>query len=179
MIHSTIGDVEKQEAWHIDFDYIFVKLAEDKLQEEAIKSNLDQINPHIAELFSQVISTYQKSKLRLMGLDLAAIRMRDFIEKLWGEFVDMARQKDIDQKLKSRFELKVEHDRRKIGNIISLPGKQTQCCNHLDNLYKFFKKLSPPAKNPEFNDLFLLQELYTEMVLLTNALLSCIKFKEE
>lgn len=109
-------------------------------------------------------------------MDVAAIRMRDFVEKLWGELVDIARRKETSSQLKKRFELRADHDRKKIANLITFPNKHLQCGNHLDNMQKLHQRLSPPAKNPNFDNYLLIKELFTEMVLLTNALLSCIDF---
>ena len=174
IVNTTIGDEEKEESWHKKFDSEFEKLAEENLQKELIISSLSRINPYLADLFSQAIDTYKKADLRFLGLDVAAIRMRDFVEKLWGEFVDIARMKDTSNQLKNRFELRVDNDRKKIANLIALPNKHLQCSNHLDNLQKLHQKLSPPAKDPNFENFLMLKNLYTEMVLLTNALLSCI-----
>jgi len=174
VITNTIDNEEKQDQWFIDFESVFDDLAEGNLQIEAIKSNLSRINPYIAELFNKAIKTYRKTKLKLMGYDLSAIRMRDFVDKFWGELVDLAREKNIEGKMKKRYGFKVENDRKAISKSVSLAGRDKFCCIHLDQLYDLQQDLSPLAKNPNFDDFLLLQKLYKDMVLISNAILSCI-----
>jgi len=174
---AEISDLYKtyqSETWVKTVITTFDELAQNKVRKSNLPIKLEKIDSNLPPLFSAVSDSYEKSKSGIVGLDNAAIRIRDLIEKLWGALVSRAKIKCGSQIGINRLEIKKPKHREKVADCLAAGANTRELLLVLDQLSQLKLDLSKPAKNPMFGDGKLLHDFYTRLILQIDALFGWI-----
>ena len=72
--------------WIEPINDAFTELAKYKAQKADLPPKLDKINVDLGKKFKIALTTIEKSRNGIRGVDQAAIHMRDILEQAWGIF---------------------------------------------------------------------------------------------
>jgi len=175
--HAEISSLYKShptETWAKDSIASFDQLATEKATKSSLLINLGKLDANLPHLFSALVDSYEKSKSGIVGLDNAAIRIRDLIQQLWGTLVSKTKLKCGAQIGNNRLELNKLSHREKVARCISNRDNYNELLIVLNQLSQLHLDLSKPGKDPMFSDRDLLNDFYTRAILQIDALFAWI-----
>ena len=131
---------------------------------------LKDIDPNLPTLFSAAVDSYEKSKSQIVGLDNAAMRIRDLIQQLWGALAAKTQQNCGAQLSVKRLEIKKQAHREVVARCLASSNNAKELLIILDQLFQLTSELSKPAKDPMFNDHNRLDGFFSQVILQIDAL---------
>lgn len=140
---------------------IFDALAQEKAKKAELPVALEKLQPRLGEAFTIAVESIEKSRSKMLGVDQAAIQLRDVIQQVWGGLAERARQKCSGTVGGQRLELKKQAHRIVVANCLATPPENKTLVVVLDNLFKLADEPSGIGKDPLTSDLPTLETLYT------------------
>lgn len=162
------------ETWAKDSLESFDQLANEKATKSSLLIKLGSIDANLPAFFSAAVDSYGKSKSHIVGLDNAAMRIRDLIQQLWGALVARAQQNCGTKIGKNRLALSRSADREKVSLCLANPNNKKELLLVLNQFSELWLDISGPAKDPMFSDQKSLEDFYTRTILQIDALFAWI-----
>jgi hypothetical protein len=140
----------------------FSKLAEERARNSTLPPRLNRINKNLAKKFKVAQQSYDKAKNGIVGIDQAAIQLRDVLEQLWGGLVILIRK--INPRKYNKAELKLNATGKTIA--IDCLAADDIAKKRLTELLAIASKIHNEisdadfGKNPLTRDMERLTELY-------------------
>lgn len=138
------------------------KLAEENAKNKTLPPRLNRINKNLAKQFRIAQQSYDKAKNGILGVDQAAIQLRDVIEQLWGGLVVLIRK--INPRKYSKAELKLNAAGKEIAieYLAADDISKKKLTDLLEKSSKIHDEISKSdfGKNPLTKDMDKLTELY-------------------
>jgi hypothetical protein len=153
----------------------FSKIAEYKAKKSDLPIKLDKINRDLGEKFLFTLTTIEKAKSKITGVDQATLHMRDVLQQSWAGLLELARKKSS-QKLLS-LEFKKPSDRSVIAEILGEDeNKKNKLVLLLENMYILHGDLSKTdlTKNPLSNDVARMNELFDRWIIQIDDLVNIL-----
>jgi hypothetical protein len=132
------------------------------------------VHPDLASEYVLTLSSVDKARQRIIGVDQALIRMRDFIEGLWGGLGLHARRSPIVTDWPSSLKLRNEAHRAQVSSALGGPKRAT-LNRWLDDLSVLHSTLSTPSKDMLSGDTTALDILFTRWALLVHEILVLVR----
>ena len=163
IIHNVVSFTGNNDEWKERAVNPFILLSRKGSQKSIIDKNLDLVNQSLRYLFDQAYDEYNSTRARGVGCDTAALKMRDVVQKLWGELFDATRKNNI-KEANIRGELKSERHRQIVSKTLS-PYSDNDLSTAIEGLFDMHVELSGIAKDPLTNDFRKLEILFSRWML--------------
>lgn len=133
---------------------------------------MGSVRQDLLEMFTSANESVEKSFSGILGVDQAAIRMRDVVEQLWGAMVEHVSRNNEDEV--GRLKLRRESHRKFVAECLSITGTQKSLSALLDDLYALHQDLSPQSKDILADDLNLLKNLHNRWILQIDGIVKIV-----
>ena len=125
-------------------------------QQEYLPARLDKINLKLGKMYLVAYESFIKSQKTILGVDQAAIQMRDVLDQTWGGLLNIAREKNKNKRIEvSALAFRKENDRKELACILTNEiFSNKRLIELLDDAYSLYRKLSDTkfGKNPLIED---------------------------
>lgn len=169
--------------WREPISTAFTDLAEEKARKKYLPESLNKIQPNLGEMFNVVIESVEKAKSEVVGVDQAAVQMRDVIEELWGGIANIAREKGPKYYKKIRLELRKQRSRDIVVECLANDDgiKAKKLVTLLNSMTKLHSDLSQKelTKNPLGKDINRLDTIYGRWILIIDDVVGFFIFNFE
>lgn len=191
MAHSTSGSssdyLTNAETAHMTFQYhddagvlevknVFSQLAKDREQQDNIDKKLAQLHSELSTMFQDAQKSFVQSQYGTTGIDQAAKRLRDVIQRTWGELADRARGR----KSADSLALRRERDRTYVANNLTTDDhKRKKLIVLFGNMAKLSSDLSQTGfmKSSLSNDYPKLESFHDRWILLLFDLTTLLELR--
>lgn len=162
--------------WIQPVNEVFDSLAQEKAKKADLPIALEKLQPRLDVAFTVAVESVEKSKSKVLGIDQAAIQLRDVIQQIWGALAERSRQIRSESIGGQRLELKKQAHRIIVADCLATPSENKALVLLLHNLFKLSDELSAICKDPLISDLPTLERLYTEWLLQIDDLRKLVIF---
>ncbi len=152
--------------WAITFMKPFNELADKQDRVSRIRDFYSHVQSFLGGLIDLALETTSRARGGGTNVDHACMRLRDVLEKVWGEISDMARSKLPVGERKRRLSHGTVSHRRIVAESLSPTIELIDDLKELlENLSKLHSDLSKGSKDPFNNDLEYLEDVYFRWIL--------------
>ena len=132
--------------WVVPASKSFDLLAQQKAKKNTLPSILDKLKQNLGGMFTIADESFEKSKGGILGVDQAAIQMRDVIQQVWVGLTNHTKRKCPKDIKGQHLELKKTAHREIVANCLAISQENRNLQLLLDNLFDLHSKLSSLCK---------------------------------
>lgn len=152
--------------WAITFMKPFNDLADKQNRVSRIRDFYSHVQSFLGDLIDLALETTSSARGGGTDVDHACMRLRDVLEKIWGEISDMARSKLPAGERKHRLRHGTVSHRRIVAKSLSPTIELIDDLEELlERLSKLHSDLSKGSKDPFNTDLEYLEDVYSRWIL--------------
>ncbi len=166
LIASVIRTEPILQDWAITFMKPFNDLTDKQDRVSRIRDSYSYVQSFLGDLIDIALVTTSSARVGGTNVDHACMRLRDVLEKVWGEICDMARSKLPAVARERRLRHGTVSHRRLVAESLSPTIELIDDLEELlKNLSKLHSDLSKASKDPFNNDLDYLEDVYSRWIL--------------
>lgn len=158
----------------------YKELAEYKARKVEIPKRLNNLQPDLGLMFSNVHDTVEKARNKIITVKQAISDMRDVLNHMWANLVDVA-SKMYPKKFRSSAQREFKSQASHINLaecLMANPLNRGKFQLLLDNMYSLYRDMSQHGKNPLNDDLKQLEEFYSRWIIHIDGVVGMINWKE-
>jgi len=182
----TIKDVPSENnnnSWIAPAMQAFSKLAEEKAKKEYLPRRLNKLNDQLGYMFVIVRNNIDRARAGSVGIDMAAMQMRNFINQLWGNVAALARKIAPERRDINNLELRTQKDRLNVADCLSTSNEinKQKIAHLLEIMYSLQKDLSDTkfGKNLLNQDLDKLNSMVERWIILVDDIIAYVNLNIE
>jgi hypothetical protein len=148
----------------------YSELADEKAKKVSLPKRLNKIGENLGDSFNIAQQSVEKARAELIGIDQAAIQLRDVLQQLWGCLANWVRD-NCPQYKDSKLELRREKHRGfAIECLANDDASKVQLTYLLENMASIHEEISETqfGKNPLTNNSARLIGLYRRWILVVD-----------
>lgn len=160
--------------WIEPINYAITELAKYKAQKADLPPKLEKIKEDLGKKFTVALATIEKAKNRIVGVDQAAIHMRDVLDQAWSGVANIVKEKNPKRPHKySELHLRKQANRTFVAECLGKDEAQNRKLVLLfENMKILHSTLSATdfGKNPLSDDRAKMERLFRSWILLLDDL---------